>query len=1270
MRTKILFHLALVGWSVHGSGGLAAASVTVSDCDETSLRAALAESSDVSIGCNGTIELTSPIVISNEVTLFVRDGSRLSGRGANRIFEIEPGGHLRASYLILTDGRDTRGGAILNRGSLTMNQCQLMNNRAVGTNGVSGPGGAGLGGAIANEGELSLKYCLFSNNNARGGRGGRSPDGIINFPGGTGDGGAIWTTNVANLEGVEFTANIAEGGESAVAVSGGGFFGIGSTGRGGAISVAGGHLLAFYSTFRQNSTKGADVNGGKYGVPGGAALGGAVHSQAALELKWCTFEGNTASGGVSFVQSGFGGAAQGGAVGCEAGPAIIADCRIAANRALAGSDWANAYGGGLYLAGTSVIEHTSIETNLALGGRAGRAHPANVKAGNGLGGGVYNAGDLTVRSSSWVANRARGGSGIDGCLGCSPPPVNSYLDGGDGEGGGLFNVGTWRATNSTFAANEVIPGDAYITGNGGGGQPGRAAGSAVAVETNGTGQLNFVTISGNAGPAASLRIRGSLGLRNTIVGPTVGSSNCWGVLMDEGHNISSDDSAHLDGPGSVNGMDPLLDSLQPFNPGFGFWPKVGSPVVDAGECDGTTDLDQRGERRSQGFRCDMGAVESGYYSLHTLDEDSLRTALAEQPLLTFGRSGTILLSAPLVISNTIGLSGAGQKVTLSGNNAHRIFEVLPGGALGLDNLTLRDGSAIEGGAIINDGNAWLERIDFVDNHARPDENIASPNGVRGGAIFNRGSLSTTNCVFAGNDARHGAALLGMGGVAYGGAFYNATNGIAGIYNTRFTRNQAVGSGGGATGIFQGAPGFPGAGGAVFNEGSLLLLHAEISENLAAGGDGGSLAGNGAGASGGAGGAASGGGVFNAGIAGLHRSAVHANTVHGGAGRAGVEGAAPPGFPAGQGGPGGAGGAGGDAEGAGVFNRGQLFLLDSSLTANVGMGGSGGLGGLGGVGSGFGGRGGDGGAALGGGLRSSAGTVSGTNVTIAANDVTGGGGGNGGNGRPNLVNGSPGADGGSGGSAGFAAGAGFHKSGAGDDELAWFTIAANRAFAGTGGAGGLAACGRLSCGVNGQNGAAPGALGHAFLVEPSSGAVHARASIVASPLSPAANGLVLDDGDNLCSDSSVVFTRPTSRSGLDPMLGPLEREYIREVFTYRLSPLPGSPAVDAVSGTAPPPADQRGVPRPQRSRSDVGAVEATFLALEYTPSDVEHTTRGTVEVRYAGIPGLSYTLEASGDLNGPWGAIQTMTASDSGVVQYPTQLLLPFKQFFRVRHSDQ
>ena len=89
------------------------------------------------------------------------------------------------------------------------------------------------------------------------------------------------------------------------------------------------------------------------------------------------------------------------------------------------------------------------------------------------------------------------------------------------------------------------------------------------------------------------------------------------------------------------------------------------------------------------------------------DEAHLLTALAGGDTVTFSCSGTISLSAPIVIAADTTIDGSGQVVTISGNNAVRVFTVNAGVAFTLNELTIANGTVSDyesgGGIYIPDG---------------------------------------------------------------------------------------------------------------------------------------------------------------------------------------------------------------------------------------------------------------------------------------------------------------------------------------------------------------------------------------------------------------------------------------------------------------------------------------------------------------------------------------------------------------------------------------
>lgn len=145
----------------------------LSDSDPGSLREAIANAVDNEVITfdpalsGGTISLTSGhLYIVNDLTI---DGStlpraiKIDPARTSRIFRISTGTAVTLNTLELANGEDRGGGAILNKGPLTLLNCTLHHNIAGGTSGTED----GHGGAIYSIADLSLSNCTISHNVAK-----------------------------------------------------------------------------------------------------------------------------------------------------------------------------------------------------------------------------------------------------------------------------------------------------------------------------------------------------------------------------------------------------------------------------------------------------------------------------------------------------------------------------------------------------------------------------------------------------------------------------------------------------------------------------------------------------------------------------------------------------------------------------------------------------------------------------------------------------------------------------------------------------------------------------------------------------------------------------------------------------------------------------------------------------------------------------------------------------------------------------------------------
>jgi hypothetical protein len=173
-----------------------------------------------------------------------------------------------------------------------------------------------------------------------------------------------------------------------------------------------------------------------------------------------------------------------------------------------------------------------------------------------------------------------------------------------------------------------------------------------------------------------------------------------------------------------------------------------------------------------------------------------------------------LTSGELAITKNLSISGLGaNRLTISGNDAQRVFDVAAGATVSISNLTIADGFADQGAGIQNAGTLLLSKDVFTHNEAVGDTAIT---GV-GGGIFNEtgASLTVTSCKFTNNE------VIGGAGIGFGGGLFNI--GAATVSDSTFTSNSAIG----------GANGY-GAGGAINcqNNGTLTVAHSTFTNNTA------------------------------------------------------------------------------------------------------------------------------------------------------------------------------------------------------------------------------------------------------------------------------------------------------------------------------------------------------------------------------------------------------------------------------------------------------
>jgi hypothetical protein len=293
-----------------------------------------------------------------------------------------------------------------------------------GQSGVSGisppqPGQSVLGGGVYNAGTLTLNNVILTGNSVLGGQGANGvPGPTVGTPGGVGgdgSGGGIYNAGTLTLNQTAVSGNSASGGVG---------------GNGG------------------NGPSGSD---GGAGGAGGSGNGGAIYNAGVLTLSGTTFSGNSAVGG----SGGNGGNVPGGtavAPGMNGG---------------AGGDGS---GGGIFNAGTLIVNEATVAADSALGGSGGNPGKVNSGAGpfvgsggsggSGYGGAIYNTNTLTINQATLASNSVAAGAAGSG----------NFTNSATNVGGGVFNSQSLSLFNSIVAGNAAssaanISGSFTVTGN-------------------------------------------------------------------------------------------------------------------------------------------------------------------------------------------------------------------------------------------------------------------------------------------------------------------------------------------------------------------------------------------------------------------------------------------------------------------------------------------------------------------------------------------------------------------------------------------------------------------------------------------------------------------------------------------------------------------------------------------------------------------------------------------------------------------------------------
>ncbi len=486
-------------------------------------------------------------------------------------------------------------------------------------------------------------------------------------------------------------------------------------------------------------------------------------------------------------------------------------------------------------------------------------HMNSDEAGGGL---VCSNAAVTINNSQFYNNRGSAGGGIAKQAGCSLTISGSaiYNNTAKTDGGGLHLVGN---SGSVLVVNSSIYGNTTGTGNRGGGVYNQIP-NALPVT------FNHVTITNNSAPGVAGNRGGGIAtggtalvvVRNSIVygnsngdcaqttALTINTGNIWGAASNCGA-----------GTNAVSG-DPLLaDSatdLENGTPPYFVIP-YSSPAVDAVDCLSSStpgyNIDQRGQARPVGAKCDVGAFEvfvinlvSGTCSL----PDAITAANSDMAtngcpagdgddVISLDADVSLAADLPAVTSN---ITFEGKGYTIDGVDMHRAFNFTVGGiTVVIQDLTLTQMQApasMQGGAIDSTPGSGSVDLTLSNVTVRDSSAWYTSNAHEGGAL----ACASTNLTI--NDSQFFNNRGEAGGGIHIGSQCTATISGSAIYNNTAQTDgggiHALGSGANVTvvnsSIYGNTTGSEEHGGGVYirNAGTIHLNHVTITDNSSPGGE--------------------------------------------------------------------------------------------------------------------------------------------------------------------------------------------------------------------------------------------------------------------------------------------------------------------------------------------------------------------------------------------------------------------------------------------------
>ncbi|MBL8761017.1 MAG: right-handed parallel beta-helix repeat-containing protein [Phycisphaerae bacterium] len=509
-------------------------------------------------------------------------------------------------------------------------------------------------------------------------------------------------------------------------------------------------------------------------------VGGGVFNEGTLAINNCTISGNWAqnAGGVQ-----------------NNGTLSISNSDISGNT----TQYA---GGGLRNSGTAAITDSSITGNSA----------QDISYSSG--GGIDNTGTLTITNSTISGNSSiENGGGINASGGSLTISGSTISGNSAWYGGGIFSSRSLAITNSTISGNTSQPG-----GQGGG----------LFTNTLQPVTIRNSTIAGNLGNGGIHITDGSPVMVSCIVAGNTGGDILGGPVGAGSTNNLIQDAAHAGGlTNNVNenlvGADPLLSPLaNNGGPTKTMASQAGSPALGKGLNPNNLTTDQRGGLFARGSSVDIGAYQRQALALvvdttsDVVDGNSSAGNLSLREAIDFCNANPLadgITFASAMIWTTITLGGsellvfgeltiagpAYNALSISGNNATRVFEIASSASVTISDLTIKDGNgpSLAGGVYVNP-NATLTLAGVA---------VSGNTATYGsGGVQNDGTLTITNSIISGNSAQN----------SHGGGINNS--GMLTITNSTISGNWAQAD----------------HGGGINNNGTLTITSSTISGNTAQG----------------------------------------------------------------------------------------------------------------------------------------------------------------------------------------------------------------------------------------------------------------------------------------------------------------------------------------------------------------------------------------------------------------------------------------------------